>query len=426
MFSSRLKNMSATFLLILLVAIGSFDNPYFVLAQDDAGDIKGDISDVEKKLKAAQKKKDELEAELASINASLSATDRAITETKLKIQQTENIIAEKEAQIVLLEDQMDEEHDLLTELMRELYYEDEWPFPRIVLSESPLSDIVTQPDQLLTVQERIQKILHSLTSTKADTESQKQDLADAKQDHESLLKQKTVQKYTLAADQEETASDVEDQAKVVARLQRELTELQSDLAALTGKSYDAKDIEDAVSFASKKTDVPKGFLMGMLKMETNLGKNVGGCTYAEVESGAETNYKKGKLSKKSWQTFLSRRELFKQITKELGYDYKKKKVSCNPRGYTGTGGAMGVAQFMPDTWLAYQSSVESKTGHHPPDPWSLTDGVMAMATKLARTPGVTSGNRTAWKKATAAYLGTSYAPYINGVLYWADHYKELF
>jgi membrane-bound lytic murein transglycosylase B len=86
---------------------------------------------------------------------------------------------------------------------------------------------------------------------------------------------------------------------------------------------------------------------------------------------------------------------------------------------------MGVAQFMPDTWNAYKARVASATGHNPPNPWNLTDGVMAMAKKLSMVPGVTSGNRSAWKKAATLYLGTSYAPYINGILYWADHYKEL-
>lgn len=86
---------------------------------------------------------------------------------------------------------------------------------------------------------------------------------------------------------------------------------------------------------------------------------------------------------------------------------------------------MGVAQFMPDTWMGYKSAVTAATGHKPPSPWNLTDGVMAMALKLDKVPGVDKGERSAWKKAAALYLGTSYAPYINGILYWADNYKKL-
>jgi peptidoglycan hydrolase CwlO-like protein len=413
-------------LALTLLAPGGVPGVFSVRAADDADEIEDDISDVAKKLKAAEEKKKTLEAELANINASLSSTQRAIAETQIKIRQAENTIERKQAEIALLEEQIAEERTILIGLMRDLYYDGEWPLPRIILAEERFTDIVTEPDHLLTVQQKIATLLDSLSTTKADTESEKASLEGAKADHEVLLQKKASEKLALISDQQETLEDVESVEKIVGRLRKELNELQSDLAALTGGSFDAKDIKDAVEFASDKTGVPKGFLMGMLKMETNLGKNVGGCTYAEVEKGAEARYKAKKLSKTSWATFQRRREIFKSITKELGYDYKKKKVSCNPSGYTGTGGAMGVAQFMPDTWMGYKSQVASKTGHNPPDPWNLTDGVMAMALKLARTPGVTSGNRSAWKKAAASYLGTSYAPYINGVLYWADNYKKLF
>ncbi len=397
-----------------------------VLAAEDPSEIKDDISDIAKKLKQAEAKKKALETELAGINVSLSSTQRAIAETQIKIKQAANTIERKEAEIAFLEEQISEKKSLIAGLMRELYYQDEWPLPRILVADERFTEVISAPDKLLSIEEKISSILESLSLTKSDTESEKLSLAEVKLDHEILLQKKAVEKNNLVSDQQETLEDVQDVAKTVSRLQKELNELQRDLNALTGGSYDAGDIKEAVAYASKKSGVPQGFLIGMLKMETNLGRNVGGCTYAEVEKGAEARYKSKKLSSASWATFQRRREIFKAITKELGYDYKKKKVSCNPSGYTGTGGAMGVAQFMPDTWMGYKAEVASKTGHSPPDPWNLTDGVMAMAVKLARTPGVTSGSRSAWKKAAASYLGTSYPPYINGVLYWADNYKKLF
>lgn len=421
----KYKRIQAGFLMVILLGTTAFSLPS-VRAEADPDDLKDDISDVEKKLKQAEAKKKALEAELAGINASLSSTQRTIIETQIKIKQAENTIDRKQAEIEVLEEQILEEKELLIELMRDLYYQDEWPIPRILADQAEFSEVVNDPDKWLTLQDKIANILDSLSLTRADTESERVSLEDAKKNHEALLQKKAAEKNALVSDQQETLGDVEDAAKTVSRLSKELNELQSDLNSLIGGSYDAGDIKEAVTYASNKSGVPKGFLMGMLKMETNLGKNVGGCTYAEVEKGAEARYKSKKLSATSWATFQRRREVFKSIAKELGYDYKKKKVSCNPSGYSGTGGAMGVAQFMPDTWMGYKSQVASKTGHNPPDPWNLTDGVMAMALKLARTPGVTSGNRSAWKKAAASYLGTSYAPYINGVLYWADNYKKLF
>jgi hypothetical protein len=294
-----------------------------------------------------------------------------------------------------------------------------------MLGEDDFSQALDQATNVASFGEKVGFALNDLQDLKGETEEQKADLEDMKKSHEELLAEKSAEKRELASDQMETQADIAQQEKAISRLKKELSELQGDLSKILGKSYDAKDIEEAVEFASKASGVPKGFLFGVLKMETNLGANVGGCTYAQVEDGARANYKSGKLSKTSWNTFQWRRTLFKCIADELGIDYRKQKVSCNPKGYRGTGGAMGVAQFMPDTWNGYKSQVASVTGHKPPSPWNLTDGVTAMALKLKKTPGVTSGSKSAMKQAACSYLGTCYAPYINGILYWADNYKKL-
>ena len=117
-----------------------------------------------------------------------------------------------------------------------------------------------------------------------------------------------------------------------------------------------------------------------------------------------------------------RKKVFKEICDDLDHNYKKMKVSCPPSNYKGTGGAMGVAQFMSDTWKGYEDKIASKTGHNPPDPWSLTDGVMAMAIKLANDGALNgkSGECAAAKR----YLGGNHQWYCDKVLYWADNYKD--
>ena len=85
---------------------------------------------------------------------------------------------------------------------------------------------------------------------------------------------------------------------------------------------------------------------------------------------------------------------------------------------------MGVAQFMSDTWVGYKSSISSKTGHNPPDPWNLTDGVMAMGLKLAR-GGASSkkGECNAAKLYLSGTTNSKYNWYCEKVLYWADNYE---
>jgi membrane-bound lytic murein transglycosylase B len=395
-------------------------------AQDDASSIQDDIASLQKKLQKEQKDMAALDSKLGGINRNLSVTEQAILQTEAAIKTTRDNLERKILEIQLLEEEINQKENALTDMLRELYsYGDNASVAYFFGTGDEFQSAFHVGDDLLPIGDRLDAAVQDIRVQKANLEQEKGALDSMKQEHEKLLAEKSRQKQTLIADKVNTQGDIEDQATTIKRLQKELSQLQSDLSKLTGQSYNAKDIKEAVNFASKETGVPKGFLMGVLKMETNLGANVGGCTYAEVEDGAMANYKAKKLGKTAWATFQRRRDLFKSITKELGIDYRKQKVSCNPKGYTGTGGAMGVAQFMPDTWNAYKSQVAKATGHDPPSPWSLTDGVMAMAKKLSMVPGVNDGNRSAWKKASALYLGTSYAPYINGILYWADHYKEL-
>jgi membrane-bound lytic murein transglycosylase B len=192
---------------------------------------------------------------------------------------------------------------------------------------------------------------------------------------------------------------------------------------------DTKEMEKAVEFASEATGVRKDFIMGMLVVESNLGRNPGKCTYQEVEDGAQSAYNNGRLSGNAWQTFKQRREIIKDVSKSLGYDYEKVSVSCNPVSYAGTGGAIGIPQFMPDTWLEYKDRVSAIVGKENPDPWNEKDAAVAMALKLSDVYGVTSHSRIAERNAAKMYLsGTTsslYDWYANQILYWADNYNSI-
>lgn len=391
----------------------------------DIQDAQESITDIQNKLKKQEKAKAVLEQNLGVIKSAVVSTQKDITKVQSVLSETDADIARKKQQIAGLMSKVEMQKGVLTGLLQQLYYVKSKPLLEIVAAGNDFSKTFSLADRYGTLEDKIILLSSQLEDSLQQLEQEQNNLADLRQQHQETLEVKIDKKQDLVADQIETQGDIADVQKTIGRLKNELIQLQGDLAKLTGNSYDAKDIKDAVNFASNKTGVPAGFLIGVLKMETNLGANVGGCTYAEVEKGAEVAYKAKKLGKVAWNTFLNRRDTFKGICKELGIDYGSQKVSCNPKGYTGTGGAMGVAQFMPDTWNGYKSQVASITGHNPPSPWNLTDGVMAMALKLAKTPGVTAGKTSAFKSAACSYLGTCYAPYINGILYWADNYKEL-
>lgn len=226
------------------------------------------------------------------------------------------------------------------------------------------------------------------------------------------------------ADAAEGHSSAERSSSVEELTISQIFDLSKHIKKVPGENPNYEEIKEAVDFASKVTGVRKDFLMGMLAMESDFGKNTGECTYEEVESGAERSHSRGLLSHRAWITFQERREIITDLSRELGYDYKKIKVSCNPARYAGTGGALGIPQFMPDTWLEYKDRIAEVVGKDNPDPWNPKDGVVAMAIKLSDVPGVTMHSTAAERNAAKLYLsGTTswqYNWYANQVVYWKE------
>lgn len=388
-------------------------------------DKKDSIADLEKELKKEMAEKAKLEQNLGQIQSSVTATQREINKTQELIRKAEGDIARKQSEIAALEEKNSLQTEILRNIVKELYYARKATGVNAVLAGGDFADALSSSDHLIALQERIRNITKEIGESKEKIVQEKQQLAGAVDEHEDLLEAKAEQKQDLLADKAEVASDVAEKEVTIGELNEKLAELQGDLNKLTGKSYNAGDIREAVEYASGKTGVPKGVLYGFLKMETNLGANTGQCTYKEVERVSVARYKKyGTKYKNSIALLYKRQELFYDLVDDLGYG-KNKKVSCSPSGYIGQGGAMGIPQFMSDVWKSYSPQIASKTGHAIPDPWNLTDGVMAMALKLQKA-GATSDSASAIRKASINYLGTFYANYYNGIVYWSKNYKRLF
>lgn len=434
MFRDMWYNDRMKAIFFFLFFVFSLSTPVFVPSvafaddddqEDEIADTKGDLKEIEKDLEKAEKERDALAAEASSIASSISVVSSAISRTQAVIEETEETIDRKEAEIRALEEDADRNRSILARLILEAYYQGaEFALPEI-LSEENMFRALNEPGQLQSMSERIRGILANVRELRETIAEEKAELEGVKQEKEELLEMKEAQKNELAREHAETRSELVEQEATIGELRAKLVELQSDLAVLTGRAYDAKDIREAVEFASKKTDVPKGVLYGFLKMETNLGANTGQCTYKQVKKDAIDRWYGSSSKYKNSRALLEKRmDLFYDLVDDLGYS-KNKKVSCTPSGYVGQGGAMGVSQFMSDVWNGYQSQVAAATGHKTPDPWNLTDGVMAMALKLEKA-GATSSKESVIERASINYLGSYYKPYYEGIVYWSKNYKKLF
>jgi peptidoglycan hydrolase CwlO-like protein len=396
------KGIILAFLVVALSTANAFLFAGNSLAADDA-------TDIQNKIDKYQNKQEETQKQLENAQSNLAKNQNQMGITKNLIQQTETEISRKEAEIENLNKRVELNKKLLAGYLQEAYFDDQDPTAELILNGGNLNDVVGNLDQITNAKEKILLVLNEIKDSKNEVGAAKAELADKQEDHEKLLSVQQGQQF-------EIKSDISEAQATLSELKSKINKLRSELSSLLGSAVSFSNVIDAAAYAAKVTGVRKDYLLGVLVVESNLGRYTGGC-----------NFKESKMSG-------SRADLFKNICKELKYDYTKQKVSCPPRGYKGTGGAMGVAQFMPDTWVGYKSSISSVTGHNPPDPWSLTDGVVAMALKLSKVDGVTAHKESAEAKAYCVYLaGGNWASYCDSkganygekVLYWADNYEKL-
>jgi membrane-bound lytic murein transglycosylase B len=113
--------------------------------------------------------------------------------------------------------------------------------------------------------------------------------------------------------------------------------------------------------------------------------------------------------------------VFLQITQDLGRNYSDTPVSC-PMS-VGWGGAMGPAQFIPDTWNMYDKKIEEITGR-PADPWSIKDAFLAAGIYLKDLGVLNNEFRGVMKYFSGASWSKWEEFYGNSVLSIAKQYEE--
>ena len=168
-----------------------------------------------------------------------------------------------------------------------------------------------------------------------------------------------------------------------------------------------------IRFVNSQTDrkVRESLTFAMLIQESQLGQDFGGCCY-QYSANCCYSYPTSDM----WGT-KDQKQVFQDICAIVGKNWMTTKVSCPSYGKpdtcedrTDNGGAMGIAQFMPVTWMGHVDDVKIITKHqHSPSPWNLCDSIAANIAKLysngARADGNgESGAIGAYNPGNASYL----------------------
>jgi len=381
-------------------------------ADDSVGDTQDAIKSTEKELGKKQQVLNVANSNYAKVAAQVNTTASLLTQTTQEI-------ARKEAEIKNLSDRVILYKTMLSAYLQEMYFGNQDPVIKLAVANENLDAVFGNEDQMLNVKEKILGVLDEINVSQEKLGVAKEELADEKQQHGKLLQQKK-------AEQGEIVEDIQETRATIAELQNKLAKLKTDLNRILGKAYDTGEIKDAIKFANKVTGVREGCLFGMLSMESGGNPLAGRCTYKNCDMTS------------------ARKKKFNEICGYLDYDTKKCEkmpLSCASKSYPGSGGAMGAAQFMSDTWMGYKNRIANAIVDSKPNPWELLDGVVAMALYLDDLGATKSGTvsiknpctgksvKVKWEiYASMRYLGWTcwgYTNYAPGIQSLANGYKNL-
>jgi len=404
-FSYRLIIVLLIFVLLTPTALGVTDLDE--LRQDLENQIRQkqeEINQYQNRISENQQKAKTLNNEIQILEDQIRKIRLEINQIDLTIQKSTLNIQELDEEISNLEEKIDQKKDLLAEYIRIIEQYDQETLLEVILKNEKFSDFFDQLNALESVQEEIQSILGAIHALKQDLEEQKGEL-EAEREEQYLLKSlQLIQSRTVERKQDQkegllvqTRGEERLYQQLIQGAEKDIAFIKEQLSLLEKYGLTLEEAIAHAIFAATKTGIRPAFLLGVLEAESRLGLNVG---------------------RGNWQTdmyqcyrrlgYITRAErekkAFFQICQELGLDPDLQPVSAEP--WYGCGGAIGVAQFMPTTWLAYRDRAAALTGHNPPNPWNHRDAFVAAAIKLAD-GGANQRTEIGERHAYAKYLGGS-------------------
>lgn len=369
--------------------------------QQQIDEIQRQIEEYQKQVEINQSQARTLETEINSLNAQIRQIELTIRGLELSINQASFEILDIESQVTNLENKMLKHRNALAQFLKITYQNDQKTLTEIILSNNNLSDFFTVINDVRVNQEKLQLTIEEIRMTKTELEQQQDSLEEKRSEFERLRGLEAIEKSSLDGTKltkNKILKDTKGQEKKFQELvSKSIKDLEALRAQITYLAQNGVTAEEAVKYgqlAAIATGIRPAFLIAVLEVESGLGRNVGRCNRAEDPP------------EKHWQSIMHIRDHqpFLNITNKLGLNTEITPVSCpqyvRGRRY-GWGGAMGAAQFIPSTWLAYEEEVSRIVGRAA-NPWNIEDAFMAAAVKLAR-GGATTKTKAAEVAASKAY-----------------------
>jgi len=386
-----------------------------------------EINQYQQKISENQQKSRTLNNEIQILEDQINKVRLEISQIDLVIQESTLNIQEIDGQISELEKRIEQKKDLLAEYIRTVAYYDQETLLEMILKNEQFSDFFEQINALESTQEEIQSILVVVRELRHGLEEQKGEMEAERNEQNRLKSFQLVQKRSVESKQwvkedllDKTKGEEQRYQQMIQGAEKEIGFIKEQLSLLEKYNLTLEEAVQHAIYAATKTGVRPAFLLGVLEAESRLGLNVGTGTWQKDMYQCYRSLGYITRAEREKNAFL-------QICKELGLNADTQPVSAEP--WYGCGGAMGIAQFMPTTWMAYKDRVAALTGNNPPNPWVHRDAFMAAAIKLSNggaNQRTEIGERTAYAKylAGSRYSRWIYHNVTNYVIKLANNFQK--
>jgi len=394
--------------------------------EEKSAQIEKDITKTEQEKKTLQNQIYILRNKIKNLEYQIYQSNVIIKDLGVQVKDTEVSIEKTSLKI-------EDSKNQLANILQLIYEEDQKSLIEILFSEADLSDFFDDLMALETLDSKNQELLENIKSLKTSLESEKQLLSEEKEDTERMViiqqlqkqeseKTKKDQEYFLRLTEAEYQKHLKEKEEIEAKA----TAIRARIFELIGvpKAPTFGEALDIAKYVEKITGVRPALLLAVMTQESNIGKNVGQCYLKNPSTGEGVTVYNGKPVSRAMSP---KRDVpyFLEITQKLGRDPYNTPVSC-PMS-VGWGGAMGPAQFIPDTWAnpryGYGQKVSEIT-EKPADPWNIKDAFLAAGLYL-RDLGV-KGNE--FRAVMGYFSGSSWSKweefYGRSVLSIASQYEK--
>jgi peptidoglycan hydrolase CwlO-like protein len=404
-FTNRKKQKLFSFLsgFLLIGLVLNFINPLFLFAQtneEKKEELRQEIEKLQAQIDSYRNKIKEAGDQEQTLKGQITNLENKISKLNLEIESLSLAIGDVKGRMTIIHQTTDEinrniikEKEILAKTIRVVYENDSFNFVELFFREEKLSDMLADfkaieriQGSLITSLKEIRRLKERLAEEKEILTKRENELAELKKMQDiqtaSLRQTKLAKRQVL----QQTESQKHELIGKVEVSQATIASIREQLYQLEGLGVSLK-FGEALKYAQQatvRTGVRAALLLAMLKKESEWGTNVGTGTWRED------------MHSRDHDAFLA-------ICEKLGLDPNTTPVSRKPS--YGWGGAMGPAQFLPNTWLAYEKEVAQVTGHNPPNPWHIDDAFTACGIKLKKAGAAAQNYDAEWKAAQIYFAG---------------------